>query len=230
MRALLIGLLCLCFALAPATARAELRVAVTIKPIHALTAGVLGKIATPYLIVKGAATPHSYALKPSDATALQKADVVIRIGGTMERFLDSAIKTISPDATVISLIDIDGITRLPFRQGVAWGTGDDHDHDHGHNHSQRPEPHTTTPQNASDSASHQAALPVDPHIWLAPDNAIRMVATIVSALSRAAPDHAAVFASNGAILTDRLRALAAEIATKTAPVGDRRFLVFHDGG
>ena len=104
----------------------------TIKPVHALAAGVLGDIATPYLIVKGAASPHSYALKPSDAAALQAANVVIRIGGSMERFLDLAIKNISPDATVISLIDVDGMTRLPFRQGEAWGTGAAHSHDHDH--------------------------------------------------------------------------------------------------
>jgi hypothetical protein len=57
-----------------APAHAELKVMVTIKPIHALVAQVMEGVGTPALLVQGAASPHTYALKPSDAKALNHAE------------------------------------------------------------------------------------------------------------------------------------------------------------
>ncbi|MGA8771495.1 MAG: zinc ABC transporter substrate-binding protein, partial [Rhodomicrobium sp.] len=48
-------------------------VVVTIKPIHSLAAAILEGVAEPKLLLEGAASPHAYALKPSDAEALSRA-------------------------------------------------------------------------------------------------------------------------------------------------------------
>ena len=58
-------------------ARAEPQVVVSIKPIHALTASIMAGVGEPSLILKGAASPHGCALSPSDARALQNADLLI---------------------------------------------------------------------------------------------------------------------------------------------------------
>ena len=55
-----------------------LDVVVTIKPIHSLVAAVMGETGTPKLLVGGNASPHTYAMKPSDAKALHAADVFVR--------------------------------------------------------------------------------------------------------------------------------------------------------
>ena len=52
-------------------------VVVSIKPIHALVAGVMDGIGTPRLIIKGGASPHTYQMRPSEAEALQAADLVV---------------------------------------------------------------------------------------------------------------------------------------------------------
>jgi hypothetical protein len=44
-------------------------------------------ISDPVILIKGAASPHSYALKPSKARALNIADAVFWIGGEFEDFL-----------------------------------------------------------------------------------------------------------------------------------------------
>ena len=47
-------------------ASAAPRVVVTIKPLHGLVAEVMAGVGSPRMLVKGAASPHVYALKPSD--------------------------------------------------------------------------------------------------------------------------------------------------------------------
>ncbi len=63
--------------LAGASEAADAPVVVTsIKPIHSLVSAIMQGVGTPELIVDGAASPHTYNLKPSDASALQSAKVI----------------------------------------------------------------------------------------------------------------------------------------------------------
>ena len=62
-----------CLALLPLSSApgfAEPRVVASIKPVHSLVAAVMEGVGTPDLIVGGSASPHAYALKPSQAQAL----------------------------------------------------------------------------------------------------------------------------------------------------------------
>lgn len=191
-------------------AMAQLRVVATVKPIHALVAGVMGDAGTPYLIVKGAASPHSFAMKPSDATALQNAQIVFRVGGAFEHFLDAAIRSGATSGEVVTLSEASGLRKLPFRSGPTWTGKSAHGHSHGHSHAEK------------------SGNGFDPHIWLDPDNAIQMVGMIAQALGLAAPERMFDFARNAAALAARLKDLQAEIKTTVAPVRGRPFLVFHD--
>ena len=65
-------------------ARAEVNVVASIKPVHSLVAAVMDGVGTPGIIVDGAGSPHTYALKPSQAQMLEKADVVFWIGHEIE--------------------------------------------------------------------------------------------------------------------------------------------------
>lgn len=57
---------------APAIAAGP-NVVVSIKPIHSLVASIMQGVGEPSLIVEGAASPHTYNMKPSNASALQAA-------------------------------------------------------------------------------------------------------------------------------------------------------------
>ena len=51
----------------------------TIKPLHSLVSFVTAGVAEPHLLIGGAASPHGFALRPSDARALENARVIFRI-------------------------------------------------------------------------------------------------------------------------------------------------------
>src|SRR5690554_1322345 len=117
---LLAPLALLSAALLTTSAWAAPSVVASIKPVHSLVSSVMAGVAEPVLIVKGAASPHSYALKPSDAGALESADIVFWTGHGMELFLGDALETLAGGATVVELADTPGIALLPVREGGAF--------------------------------------------------------------------------------------------------------------
>ncbi len=92
----------LLFAYGAAAAEAPSVVA-SIKPVHSLVAGVMAGVGEPDLIVEGAASPHSYSLKPSDAGELQNARLVFWIGPSFEAFLTTPLETLANGASVVTL-------------------------------------------------------------------------------------------------------------------------------
>ncbi|WP_374619868.1 zinc ABC transporter substrate-binding protein [Devosia sp.] len=188
------------------------RVVASIKPVHALVAAVMGDLGVPALIVKGAASPHTYSLRPSDAVALQEADLVFWTGHGLELFLEDAITTLAPRAAIVELAASPGITLLPPREGGTFEPHahdeGDHDHEEGHDH------------------AHEAEA--DMHFFLDPENAKVMVSEIVAGLSAADPEHAATYAENGRVQIADLEALLQQTRARLEPLADRPFVVFHD--
>lgn len=106
-------------------------VVASIKPVHSLVSAVMAGVGEPDLLIEGAASPHGYNLRPSEAAALQDADLVFWIGPDLETFLDGTLDTLSADAANVALMESDGATLLEVREGGAF-EAHDHDHDHGH--------------------------------------------------------------------------------------------------
>ncbi len=223
-------------------------VVVSIQPIHSLVAGVMGDLGTPTLLVHGGASPHAYALKPSDARALDKAQIVFRVGENLETFLNHPLETLSAKATVIDLAEVDGVHTLGFREGALWEE-DDHDHhghdahegdrhdgdaheaDHDGHDGHETHDHETHAQEAHEHETHAHEHNhhgEDPHVWLDPANARAMVDAIAKTLIAADPAHAATYETNAAKLNGRLAALEEKIEAELLPVRGRPFIVFHD--
>jgi zinc transport system substrate-binding protein len=195
--------------LSAGVARAETPdVVVSIKPIHSLVAAVMDGVAEPKLIVEGAASPHTYSMKPSNASALQNAKVVFWMGHGMEHFLEKPLDTLGAKATIVALEDAPGVKKLPQREGGPFEADDDGDEaEAGHAH---------------DDGEF------DMHSWLDPQNAKAMAAEIENVLAKADPEHAAAYRTNRETLDARIDALDRAIAATLAPVKDRPFVVFHD--
>lgn len=97
----------------------------TLKPVHSLVAAVMNGVGTPDLLIGGALSEHSYALKPSDAQKLQKADLIFEVGPDMETYLSGPLA--SAGAKVIVLERAPGVKLQPARRGGLWGeAGEDH--------------------------------------------------------------------------------------------------------
>ncbi len=198
-------------ALLTTSAMAAPNVVASIKPVHSLVAAVMAGVGEPTLIVKGSASPHTYALKPSDAGALEAADIVFWTGHGMELFLGEALETLATKAKVVELADAPGIELLPVREGGAFephSDGDEAEHDHAHEEHEHGEG--------------------DMHFWLDPENAKLMVTQITTTLAEADPENATAYQANAEAELVKLDTLEAELAATLAPVADKPFIVFHD--
>ncbi len=119
------------------TALAEVpNVAVDIAPVHSLVARVMDGVGEPALIVQAGASPHEYSLRPSEAAALQEADLVFWMGENLTPWMEGAVETLADGATVTTLLESDGTVLLDFRENALFEahSHDDHDDhdDHGH--------------------------------------------------------------------------------------------------
>jgi zinc transport system substrate-binding protein len=212
-------------------ARAEVPdVVVSIKPIHSLVAAIMQGVGEPKLIVEGAASPHTYSLKPSNAAALQDADVVFWVGHGLEAFLEKPLETLGGKATVVELDDTPGLEKLPFREGGPFEPhvhegeeGHDHAHEE-HTHDEDGHDHAAE---AEEDHDHEHGE-YDMHLWLSADNARAIAAEVAKVLAEKDPGNAEAYNKNLASLNDRLAALDTEIAETVAPVKDKPFIVFHD--
>ena len=232
-------------------AAAELKVTATIKPIHALVAQVMEGVGSPNLLVQGAASPHTYALKPSDARALHHADVFFRVSETVEPFTTRIVAALPETVRVVTLAHAPGIELLPIRRGETFEAHDhSHDHDHGHGHDHKHDDHDHGSHEHGHKHDHKhkhehghahddhhhahgeshgpAPKDADGHVWLDPHNARKMLAEIARALSEAAPDHAETFRANSARAQAALETLEADLSRDIAPLKGKPYVVFHD--
>ncbi len=194
---------------------AEIKVVASIKPIHSLVARVMGDTGTPAILVNGAASPHGFALRPSQAQALQDADLVFWIGHNLETFLEKPLESVAADATAIELGDLEGMTLLPVREG---GDFEEHEPHEGEEHAEE--------DHAHEAGHHGEGF--DPHVWLDTRNAIVMVDAIAQALAKADPENALKYNDNAAQAESELKALESKLVEATASVKGTPFIVFHD--
>ena len=228
-----------------AVAQAEVpRVVADIAPVHSLVAQVMQGVGSPDLIVRPGASPHEYALRPSEAGALDQADIVFWIGEELTPWLDRSIERLAHDATVVSLLDADGTVRLQFREGPVFdhddhddhaddGDHDDHADEGGHDdHADDGDHDDHADDNDADHDSDDEHAHdhdgVDPHAWLDPVNGKHWLDVISAELARLDPENADRYLENAAKgkadIDESEKAISAELAGAKST----RFVVLHD--
>lgn len=201
-------LLSFSFLISYSSLNAEVKVVTTIKPIHSLVAGVMDGLGSPSLIVDGSNSPHNFSLKPSHAKMIEDAEIIFWVGEDLETFMIKPLESIANNATKVSFMDLDNITKLKFKEeNILEVEGYDDDHD-------------------DDDHDKHADGEFDAHIWLDPKNAIEIVNEIAKTLSLKDPNNKNVYYSNAEKLNHSLNELIKKINLSINK--DARFIVFHD--
>ncbi len=221
----------------PAHAAAP-NVVATIKPLHSIAAAVMEGVGTPHILIDGAASPHGFALKPSQAFLIQGADAVFWIGPELAPSLQKPIESMADDAAVIELMDAPGVHHLGVREGANF---DAHDHDHGEEH--EGDAHETHAHEGEDDErghqfhsheepshdhGHDLSEIRDAHIWLNPENGIAIAEVMAETLAKLDPEHAVTYLKNAEAFARRIVDLEKEIKGQLEPVAGKKFIVFHD--
>ena len=212
---------------APAIANETTGVVVTIKPLHSLVSGVIGDTGKAELLVKGYASPHGFQLKPSQVKSLQEATIVFSIHEGLETFLQRALSNIPGEVKQSAVAESARMKLLPVREGGPW-----EGHDHGH-HEEKHEKHSDHKDHAEhkghdDHKGHADHEDGDAHVWLTPQNAIKIVKAITRDLSKVFPQNRSVYKANARNYIKKLEKLDAEIKTRLKDIKTKPFIYFHD--
>lgn len=195
-------------------------VVVSIKPVHSLIAGVMAGVGTPELLLHDAQSPHDLNLVPSDIRKLSRADLVFWIGQALETSMAKIVRAAVSRSKSVELLEVPGMERLQIRKSGLWdpsSDGEDGD-EHGE--------HAAVPREQGRNWDYLQN--VDPHIWLSPANASRIVRLAITELSLVDSENAANYRRNGEAVIARILALDLDIGKKLSAVKDTPYIVFHD--
>lgn len=182
------------------SALADVRVLTSIKPLQLIAAAVQDGAGRPDVLLPPGASPHDYALRPSDVRRLREAALFYWIGPDLEVFLGRVLESRAQPS--VALQRLDGLHLRHFDGAPA--ADEEHDQDH-------------------------LPGSLDAHLWLAPDNARAIAARMAADLAAADPDNSARYRANLAAFEQRLAQLDGRLRTRLAPLAGKPFFVFHEG-
>ena len=203
----------------------------TIQPINSLVSAVIGNTGKTISIIPAEQSPHDFKLKPSDVKVLQNGNIIFYVSNHLESSVTKVFKNLPKNIKLINLMEESGINHLAIRDNAAWERhdhhGDDHDdHDkHGKKHDDHDD-HDKHGKKHDDHDDHEKED--DVHIWLSPDNAIKIVQKVNKVLSLYFPENSKIYNDNTTKFIDKIRSLKMELIKEMSPIKNKPYIVFHD--
>ena len=177
-----------------------------IPAVHSLVSQVMLGVGAPAILLDKGADPHSFQMRPSQAQALSQANLLFFIGPELTPWLERAIDGVGIKGEAVELLEVKGTLLRKFEE-------DEHHDEHAEEGHEEEEEH------------HDG---VDPHAWLAPENANIWLDEIAAKLAAIDAGNAALYLENASVAKARIDLLDAEITSMLIPMQDTPIIVFHD--
>jgi manganese/iron transport system substrate-binding protein len=172
--------------------------------------------------------PHTYQVRPSDRQAIEQANLVFYGGYDFAPSISSMVEDSTTGATRVAVYE----AAMP---NPLMGEPHDHDHDHGaaaddHGHDQGHDHGHDHGHDDATSATADADLVPDPHIWHNASNNGAIAAVIADYLAQVNPDQANLYAENADRLAAQFDEIDGWIQTQvaTVPADQRQLVTTHD--
>jgi len=217
-----------------AQAHAEIEVLTSIKPLQLIAAAVQDGVGKPAVLLPPGASPHHYAMRPSDVRQIRSADLFYWIGPDMEGFLAPVLEGRKRPSVAIQ--SLPGLTLRHF--GDAAGEHEaEHDRHEEHAHEAHGE-HSEQAHDEHDDHAHEADHDehdhahrpgsLDAHLWLLPANAVTIAEGMAQDMAKADPGNAERYRANLAAFKQRLGALDKRLSQRLSETRAKPFFVFHE--
>src|SRR3989338_3088233 len=190
---------------------AEVRLLTSIKPLQLIAAAVQDGVGKPEVLLPPGASPHHYALRPSDVRRVREVDLLYWIGPDLEGFLPRVLAVRSgPNLAVQTL---PGLSLRHF--------GDEHEEHEAHDEQ--------APAREADEHDH-AHRPgtLDAHLWLLPANAQVIAARMAADLSALDPANGARYQANLQAFDAPLAVLDFLLPQRLGGIAGKPYFVFHE--
>ncbi|EKT0591604.1 zinc ABC transporter substrate-binding protein ZnuA [Morganella morganii] len=172
----------------------------SVRPVGLIAAAVADGVTDTQILLPDGASPHDYALKPSDLKKIRSADLVVWVGPELETFLQKPLSAV-PEQKQIVISELESVK--PFL--LKNDEDDDHDEDGHHHHGE-----------------------YNMHLWMSPDIARQTAQAVYNKLLVSYPDKKSVLDVNLRKFNGQLTETEKNIAQQLAPVKTHGYFVFHD--
>jgi zinc transport system substrate-binding protein len=123
--------------------------------------------------------------------------------------MEKAFNAIPSNVVKVPVAEKARLKLLPYREGGPWEEDKHEGHDHGHE-------------------GHHDEGGGDMHVWLDPDNAIKMIKAITRQLSKVYPENRDTYKANARSYVQKITALDSELSATLSNSKESPFIVFHD--
>ncbi|MBJ7550845.1 zinc ABC transporter substrate-binding protein ZnuA [Marinomonas ostreistagni] len=207
------------------SAFAQTQVVTSIKPVSMIVTAIGGDEVKVEQLVNNQASPHDYAMRPSDLRKLDQADLVVWVGESLETFLEKPLANLSSKKD-IEWMALSGTYLREFGE-----EGHDHDHEE-HDHEAHHDEHEDHDHEDHDHEEHghegHDHTGTDPHVWLDPANAKVLAHNVMEQLSKLDPEHKQEFAANYQDFVEALETADNNVEATLASIKDVPYFVFHE--
>ena len=184
----------------------KLQIVTSFYPMYDFTKQIVGEEGNVEMLISAGVEAHDYEPSGKDLKKIQDADVFVYNNENMETWVPAIDSTLK-EGKVSVIKATENLVLLP-----GSDEGDDHHHTHSHDEKE---------------SEHEHHHELDPHVWLAPNLAIKEVEEIRDQLVKAYPDKEQAFEKNTADYLEKLTALDEKYVTSFKEVKQPNFVTQH---
>ncbi|MGK2889216.1 MAG: zinc ABC transporter substrate-binding protein ZnuA [Candidatus Malihini olakiniferum] len=204
---------------------AQAAVVSSVRPLGFITAAIADGVTSTEVLLPDGASPHDYALRPSDVQRLQSADLIIWVGPEMEAFLTKPLASHAASQQIV-------LATLPAIQNALIKEREHHEDEHseevGHEHGSAESHHDHRTDDAADAHEGHHHGEYNMHIWLSPEMAKQTAIAIHAKLLELIPQKKVKLDENLLNFTDQLAQTKEKVANMLAHVKGKGYFIFHD--
>jgi zinc transport system substrate-binding protein len=175
------------------------KVLVSVAPLAPYTDEILRGLGSTQSLLRAGQDPHSFALSPSQARALDEADILIVPDIHMNPVLASMVAK-KKHLRVIDLSTLDGADPLPYTTANPWLAQLQQAASPAKKSPKKNDSHT---EHAHGTAADTSAN--DPHFWLDPERMAALAPALASAIAETTPEARTLLRANAQQLATHLR-------------------------
>ena len=182
-------------------------VVTSVRPLGFIASAIADGVTETEVLLPNGASPHDFALRPSDLRRLRSADLVVWVGPELEAFLSKPLQPIDAQKqlSVAALPAIKPLLLKDAEGGEHHHEGHDDEHEHGHHHGE-----------------------YNMHLWLSPEMAKVTAIAIHDRLLELMPQNKDKLDANLRQFENLLTQTDKNVGKMLTPVQGKGYFVFHD--
>jgi len=189
-----------------AVTSAQADVVASVRPLGFIASAIADGVTPTEVLLPDGASPHDFALRPSDLKKIRSADLVVWVGPEMEAYMTKSATQLGPNRQV-------EISALPtVKPLLQKGNEEEEEHDHDH----------------ADGGHDHHHGEYNMHVWMSPEIAKQTAIAIHAKLLELMPQNKDKLDANLRQFEDGLTQVDKNLGKMLQPVQGKGYFVFHD--